>query len=157
MRRQTDSESAANRSMRPAATGLLLVAAAATGGCYDAASLIEKAKQEQSSTRLEEVALGIYRTTLPRNDDDMSTVTLELDFFGNIAKKDVPDATTNLEEANYLLRHQILVAVRQSTADEFADPQLQAVRDRVLGVANGLLPDAPIQSIGIKDMSYLED
>ena len=131
--------------------------AVATAGCYDAESLIAKVNDEASRMRLEEVELGVYRTTLPRTSDSMATVTLELELFGFIAKKDVPDAQVRLSEAESLMRHDILVAVRQSTADEFADPELQAVRTRVLQVANDLLEGEPIQSIGLKSMTYLED
>jgi hypothetical protein len=133
------------------APALLLVLGLASG-CYDSDALIEEVRSVALQTRLVEVDLGTYKTTMPRKKTDSETTEVELHIFGTVARYRVPEIETHLSADGFRLRHETLAAVRQTTAAELAEPNLTALRTRLEKVINDQLGEAPVKSIGFYEV-----
>jgi hypothetical protein len=132
---------------------LLLLALAACSGCYDGKALIRAARSSALKTRLAEVDLGSYQTTLPRDPQTQLLTDLKLHVFGTVPRYRVPDVQMRLQVEEYRLRHETLSAVRTATRDELAEPNLAQLRERIEKVVNKILDDAPVKSIGFYEVS----
>jgi hypothetical protein len=121
-------------------------------GCYDANALIGVARSAAQRTRLAEVDLGTYRTTMPKETDSDSLTELELHMFGTVPPYRVAMIERQLKSEDYRLRHEMLAAVRQATADELAEPDLTQLRARIEKVVNDILKDSPVEMIGFYDV-----
>jgi hypothetical protein len=121
---------------------------AAVSGCYDGAALVEEVRSEAVRTRLAEVDLGTYRVTMPRDNATNTFTELELHIFGTAPSYHVPRIESRLTSEGYRLRHEMLVAVRVSTSEELADPELTQLRARIERVVNDVLGESPIQAVG---------
>ena len=124
-----------------------LLCLAASGGCYDGAALVEHARSAAQSTRLAEVELGTYLTTMPKDPETKSLTELELRLFGTVPRYRVPMVERQLKTDDYRLRHELLAAVRQASPGELAEPSLTQLRLRIEKVVNAILKDAPIERV----------
>jgi hypothetical protein len=139
-----------------AAVGLfvaILVVLAACSGCYDGEVLVQAARSSALKTRLAEVDLGLYQTTLPRDQKTQLLTELKLHVFGTVPRYRVPDVEKRLKVEEYRLRHETLGAVRTATRDELAEPSLTQLRERIEKVVNEILEDTPVSSIGFYEVS----
>ncbi|MEX2317524.1 MAG: hypothetical protein WD669_10265 [Pirellulales bacterium] len=121
-------------------------------GCYDGGALVNEARSAAQRTRLAEVDLGIYRTTMPKDDASDSLTELELHLFGTVPRYRVSIIEQQLQSEDFRLRHEMLAAVRQSTASELAEPNLTQLRARIEKVVNDILKDSPVEMIGFYDV-----
>lgn len=117
-------------------------------GCYDGEALVNRAQSTAHTTRLVEVDLGQYMTTLPRHGASNRYTELDLHIFGAVPRYRVPAVEKQLKAENFRLRHETLAALRGTSADDLAEPSLDRLRDRIEHVVNTILADAPVQSIG---------
>lgn len=124
-------------------------------GCYDRQSLLDAAHNRAIRTRLEEVKLGHFRTTLPRTEMDPTPIEIEADLFGTVVRYKMPQVEQALKNNDYRLRHAVLVALRQTTAAEIADPNLVAFRERLHEVVNGVLSETPVESLGLRTVRFI--
>ena len=144
------------RRRRPALTAALCVAAVLPcAGCYSGDALVERVRKDALRNRLEEIELGQFTITMPRDPKTSETVEVEMRVFGSLARYKQDEVTERLEEQDYLLRHQTLMAIRESTADDFTDPDLTALRKRLKSIANGLLEEPAIQSVGFHEIRFI--
>jgi hypothetical protein len=135
--------------------GRLAVALAACltcSGCYDGAALVNEVRSAALRTRLVEIDLGTYRTTLPRKRNESEAGEIKLHIFGTVPRYRIPEIEKHLQADGYRLRHETLAAVRQSTEEELTEPNLTALRERLEQVINQQLADAPIKSIGFYEV-----
>jgi hypothetical protein len=146
---------------RSCATGLLcprliapalLLALGLSSGCYNGAALIDEVRSAALRTRLVEVDLGSYKTTMPRKRSENEATAIELHIFGTVARYRVPEIESHLASDGFRLRHETLAAVRQTTAAELAEPNLTALRTRLENVINEQLGEAPVKSIGFYEV-----
>ena len=133
-----------------AAVGLAL---ACCGGCYDGDAMVKQAQSTALNTRLAEVDLGKFRTTLPRDSTTNHYTSLDLHIFGTVPRYKLAAVTRQLKTDEYRVRYETLTAVRQSTREELAEPNLAQLRARIEKVVNQLLADAPIQDIGFYQLT----
>jgi hypothetical protein len=117
-------------------------------GCYDGKAIVDARRSAALRTRLAEVDLGTYRTTMPKDSDKDAPAELELHLFGTVPPYRVALIERQLRSDDYRLRHEMLAAVRQSSADELAEPSLTQLRTRIEQVVNEILKDAPVEMIG---------
>jgi hypothetical protein len=68
----------------------LLLCLLAAAGCYQGASLVNEVRSAALGTRLAEVDLGAYRTTMPRDPVRDSLAELELHLFGTAPRYRAP-------------------------------------------------------------------
>jgi hypothetical protein len=117
-------------------------------GCYDSERLINEARSTAPSTRLAEVDLGRFLTTLPRDRQTNSFTEVQLHMFATVPRSRVAAVKRQLKAEEYRLRHDMLAAVRGTSADELAEPSLGQFRQRIERVLNTILTDHSVRSIG---------
>lgn len=139
----------------PVCMFLLAPAVLIGAGCYNSKSLVDEVRNRAIRTRLDEVSIGHFRTTLPRSANDDSPMEIEVDLFGTAVRHRIPEIEELVEQQSYRLRQALLVAIRQTTADEIADPNLTTFRDRLLTVVQAELDEVPIESIGFRTVRFI--
>jgi hypothetical protein len=125
-------------------------------GCIDSQALVEQVRSDALRSLTHEVDLGSYRTTMPRDRESNTFTELRLHLFGTVPQYRIPAIEQQLKADGYRLRADTLVAIRQTTSEELAEPNLGHLRSRLMKVANGVLTDAPIQSIGVEKIRIVE-
>jgi len=131
---------------------MLLVAPA---GCYDGQRLVDEVRNNAIRTRMEEVPIGYFRTTLPRHSIEATGMEVEIDLFGTAVRYKTPEVRQAIQREAYRLRQAILLAIRQITAEEIADPNLTSLRERLFDIVNAELGDTPIESLGIRHVRFI--
>jgi hypothetical protein len=126
----------------------VVVGALLCAGCYNGNAIVERARSVALNTRLAEVDLGKYRTTLPRDPQSGMFTELDIHIFGTVPRYRVPDIEKQLKTDEYRLRHETLATLRRTTREELAEPNLSQMRSRIEKVVNSLLEEAPVKSIG---------
>lgn len=134
---------------------LLALACLAAPGCYDGDKLVEQVRDTAIRTRLEEVELGAFRTTLPRDTLELSRLEVDLELFGTAVRYKIPEIEEKLEFNAHRLRQSMLVALRETTADETYEPDLERLRKRLLAVVNQYLDETPLKSLGIRHVRFI--
>jgi hypothetical protein len=134
------------RSRRWAA--ILALALSVCGGCYDGTEMVKEAQSAALNTRLAEVDLGKFQTTLPRDPETNHFTELDFHIFGTVPRYRLATVTRQLKTDEFRVRYETLTAVRESTRDELADPNFTKLRARIEKVVNGVLADQPVQEIG---------
>jgi len=129
---------------------ILAAGVAACAGCYDSAALLDQVRTDALRSRMHEVDLGFYRTTMPRDRTNDAFVEMELRMFGTVPQYRIAEIEKQLKADGYRLRYETLAAIRQTTAEELAEPDLGHLRERLTLVVNNVLADAPIKSVGFK-------
>ncbi|HEX3600268.1 MAG TPA: hypothetical protein VHU84_08990 [Lacipirellulaceae bacterium] len=132
---------------------LLLIALGMLTGCYDGSALLKQAQSTALSTTLAEVDLGKYQTTLPRDPNSGLFTTVDLHIFGTVPRSRLSTVEKQLENKEYLVRHETLTAVRQSTREELTDPTFAKLRARLEQVVNQTLADSPVKEIGFYQLT----
>jgi hypothetical protein len=127
---------------------LLVSLSILTSGCYNGDALLEKARSAALRTRLAEIDLGTYRTTMPKNEETNSLTELELHMFGTVPRYRVPEIEQQLKAEEYRIRAEMIAAVREATVDELAEPNLTQLRARIEKVVNDILEESPVKTIG---------
>lgn len=122
-------------------------------GCYDGDVLVTQARSAALNTRLAEVDLGSFHTTLPRDPKSGSIPELNVHIFGTVPRYRVPAIEKQLKTDEFRLRHETLAAVRASTREELAEPGLTKLRARIERIINAILDDAPVKTIGFYDVT----
>jgi hypothetical protein len=125
-------------------------------GCYNGEALVEQARSVALNTRLAEVDLGKYHTTLPRDPQTGLFTELDIHIFGTVPRYRVGEIEKQLKTEEYRLRHETLATLRRTTAAELAEPNLSIVRARIEKVVNNLLDEAPVKSIGFYSVRLRE-
>ena len=117
-------------------------------GCYDGTALVDEKRSTALNTRLAEVDLGTYRTTLPRDRETARFTDVNVHVFGTVPRSRLSSVKKSMKFDEYRLRHELLAAVRSTTREELTEPNLAQLRARLQRVVNNVLRDAPIKSVG---------
>src|SRR5262249_48118692 len=117
-------------------------------GCYDSKALVDQVRSDALQTQTHEIDLGLYRTTMPRDPITSTLTEVELQLYGTAPQYKIPAIEKQLKADGYKLRADTLVAIRKMSAEELGEPNLGLLRARLMQVANNVIADAPIQSIG---------
>jgi hypothetical protein len=70
--------------LKSAVSATVLATAAVLPGCYDGRQLVHEARSAAHSTRLAEIDLGHFLTTLPRDRNNDSFTELEVHLFATV-------------------------------------------------------------------------
>ncbi|HEX4412760.1 MAG TPA: hypothetical protein VH107_03970 [Lacipirellulaceae bacterium] len=124
-----------------------------TSGCYDGEALLKQAQSTALSTTLAEVDLGTYQTTLPRDPSTGRYTSVDMHIFGTVSRSRLSIVQRQLEDDEYLMRHETLSAVRKSTSEELSDPTFTKLRARLERVVNKLLTDSPVTEVGFYQLT----
>lgn len=132
---------------------IVAIALSSCAGCYDGSAMVKQAQSAALNTRLAEVDLGKFQTTLPRDPNTNHFTALDLHIFGTVPRYQLATVTKQLKAEEYRVRHETLAAVRKSTREELAEPNLAQLRARIEKVVNGVLDDAPVNEIGFYQLT----
>src|SRR5690606_30693383 len=127
----------------------------APAGCYNGELLLERARNAAMRARQEEVPLGYFRTNLPRSVNAGAPIEIELELFVTTKRYRIPGVERQMRQEECRLRQELLAAIRQTTAAEMADPKLQALRERLMKVANVFFVKPPIDGLGIRQVRFI--
>jgi hypothetical protein len=122
-------------------------------GCYDGDALLKQAQSAALKTRLAEVDLGSYRTTLPRGEKSSLFTDLDLHVFGTVPRYRLSAVKKQIKADEYRLRSETLAAVRKCTHEELAEPSLSKLRARIEEVVNGILAESPVKEVGFYQLT----
>lgn len=136
------------RSLTAIALGCVTLAT----GCYDGAELISRLRAQAIRSRLEEVEIGTFHLTLPRNNNNGETIELELTVFGSSERFKISGIETEVEQNAVLIEDKAIRTLRAADLSELSEPDFATLRRRLLAVTNESLTDAPLKSIGFKDV-----
>lgn len=131
------------------------VAAPLLTGCYDPQGLVERVRNDAIRTRIEEVDLGKFVITMPRDLGPEGMTEVSFHAFGATARYKREETEELLAEREFLVRHAILLAVRESTPEDFGDPDLANLRQRLLAATNDTLEESPLESVGFYDIRFV--
>lgn len=134
---------------------VVLAAALAAVGCYDADALVEQARAKAVRMRLEEAPLGEFRVTLPRDDALNETTEVRLRVFGESERYKIKDIVKEAEAKRALIEDETLRTLREASRQELAESDLASLRERLLTVLNDLLTDRPLDSVGFYEVRFL--
>jgi len=126
---------------------------ASHSGCYDGELLVTQARSAALNTRLAEIDLGSFHTSLPRDPKSGLITELELHIFGNVPHYRVAAINRQVRVEDYRLRHEIIAAVRATSSEELAEPSLKSLRARIEHIVNGILEESPVEAIGFYQVS----
>jgi len=143
-----DSKVEANR-----CAAILAIALSLCTGCYDGDAMVKEAQSVALKTRLAEVDLGKYQTTLPRDPATNRFTSLDIHIFGTVPRYRLAAVNKQLKADEYRMRHETLAAVRQSSREELAEPDFAQLRARIEKVVNNVLQDAPVKEIGFYQLT----
>jgi hypothetical protein len=142
---------------KPAGPIMLLVLAAllvvSYSGCYDGEVLVTQARSAALNTRLAEINLGSFHTSLPRDPKSGLITEVGLHIFGNVPHYQVTAIDRQMTVEEYHLRHEIIAAIRATSNEELADPSLKSLRARIEHIVNGILDEAPVEAIGFYEVT----
>jgi hypothetical protein len=132
---------------------ILVVALALCAGCYDGSSMVKEAQSAALKTRLAEIDLGKFQTTLPRDPVTNHFTAIDVHIFGTVPRYRLAAVTKQLKADEYRVRHETLAAVRKSTREELAEPSFAQLRARIEKVVNSVLEDAPVKEVGFYQLT----
>jgi hypothetical protein len=122
-------------------------------GCYDGDDLIHRASSTALRTSMAEVDLGSFHTTLPRDSGTASLTEIRLHIFAAVPRYHVSEVEERLQAESFLLRHEVLTVVRNSTPSELAEPSLARLRKRLQDLVNNILDEDSVKSVGFYDFA----
>jgi hypothetical protein len=139
--------------LRTCGGGIIVAGLFALVGCYDGSAMVKQAQSAALNSRLAEVDLGKFQTSLPRDPETSRYTALDLHLFGTVPRYQLSSVTKQVKADEFRLRHEMLTAIRKSTRDELAEPNFAQLRARIEKVVNGVLGDAPVQQIGFYQLT----
>lgn len=141
----------ANRAVLATLMGTALLAP----GCYEPEAMIERVRNDAIKTRLEEIDLGLFHVTLPLDQRNNEMTEVFLHVFGTSVRYRIDTIKKKLTEEEHLLKQSILVALRETTNEDYAEPRLLKLRSRIIQAVNGVLGDTPVERVGFYDIKLV--
>lgn len=124
-------------------------------GCYDSELLIQRARDKAVRSRLEEIDLGTFRVTLPRNSVTADMTEIDVHMFGKMPHYKISGAEKELEEKAYLLHDRTLAKLREFDQRDLIDPDLKKLRTELLATVNSVLDEPSVKEVGFYDMRFI--
>ena len=124
-------------------------------GCYDSELLLQRARDKAIRERLEEIDLGTFRVTLPRNPITSDMTEIDVHLFGQMPHYKISNAERELEEKAYLLHDRTLAKLREFDQRDLVDPDLKKLRSELLATVNSVLDDPSIKAVGFYNMRFI--
>ncbi|MEN0109840.1 MAG: flagellar basal body-associated FliL family protein [Planctomycetota bacterium] len=143
---------------RPAAATLAafsLALAPSMVGCYDGDGLVEKVRNRAIRTRLEEIAIGDFRVTLPRDPTTGDMTEVELRVFGESQRYKLNEIEAALADKAPVIEDHVVRSLREAEHDELVEPNLTRLRQRLTTTVNELLEDDPLVTVGFYDIRFV--
>lgn len=140
------------RRVRGTIAGLWLLAVA---GCYDGPTLVDRARNDALKSRIEAVDLGRYEITMPKSNGQHGMTEVQVEPFGRVARYKLANTEDLISENEYRLRHAVVLTIRSSDDEDFAEPDLAELRGRLLSAIHEAMDDRAIESIGFHTIRFI--
>lgn len=124
-------------------------------GCYSSDSLVKRVRNHAIRTRIDEVDLGEFRVTLPRNAQTGEMTEIDVRLYGEAFRYKINEIEDELEAKAPFVEDHTLRVLRETTRQELSEPDLVQLRDRLLDSMNEMLTDAPLTSVGFYDVRFI--
>ncbi len=141
-----------NKFVQPLA--VLLTAASAASGCYDAKALRTKHQESVQITHMEEIDLGAFQVTLPHVLGSATDRVVEFHAFGHVALANRSKVTRALETRCAELRSRMLLSVRAMHDATFDEPELTTLRHAIADTINGALEKKLVKKVGFYHFAF---
>ncbi|MGL4512225.1 MAG: hypothetical protein ACRCT8_03985 [Lacipirellulaceae bacterium] len=135
---------------------LLGLALAPLAGCYNGKVLVARARSHATSSRIEEIELGSFRVTLPRDNRTTHTPVVEVRLFGEAPLRTRKEIEKQIKDRAFLVNDRAMTTLRKATLEELHEPSLDRLRARLLEAVNGSLEGAPLLAVGISDYRLIQ-
>jgi phage-related protein len=128
---------------------------AASLGCVDGDKLVARVRNNAIRTRIDEVELGSYKVTLPRNFPTGEMTEVEVRLYGETLRYKINEIEDELKQKAPVFEDHTLKVLRETTRQELADPDLTRLRARLLESMNATLTGAPLTALGFYEVRFL--
>jgi hypothetical protein len=132
-----------------------LALGASSIGCIDGEKLATRVRNHAIRTRIDEVKLGQYRVTLPRNPLTGEMAEVDVRVYGETLRYKINEIEDELKARAPEIEDHTLRVLRETSREELADPNLVALRGRLLASMNEVLTDKPLKSVGFYQVRFL--
>ncbi|QDV76186.1 flagellar basal body-associated FliL family protein [Botrimarina mediterranea] len=124
-------------------------------GCFNSEKLVERVRNNAIRTRIDEVKLGQYRVTLPRNPQTGEMAEVDVKVYGETLRYKINEIEDELKSRAPEIEDRTLQVLRETSREELADPNLVTLRERLLTSMNEVLTGAPLKSIGFYQVRFV--
>ena len=129
--------------------------AASLAGCYSHDSLITKARNKAIRTRIDEVDLGRYQVTMPRDQGNGELTQIEIHLFGETERYKINEIEEDLERFGPRFEDHTIRVLRELQRPILTDPELVGLRESLLTAFNEVLTGSPLKRIGFYDVRFI--
>jgi hypothetical protein len=133
---------------------LVLAAASAAAGCYDAEALRTKHQESAQVTHMEEIDLGAFQVTLPHVLGSASDSVVEFHAFGHVESTHRDKVQRVLDTRGAELRARMLVSVRTMNDATFDEPKLSTLRHAIADAVNDALEKKLVKKVGFYHFAF---
>jgi hypothetical protein len=123
-------------------------------GCFDSGAIVQAQKHESDLVRMDEIAIGEFRITLPKAPGELGGGIVEFQAYGQVAARDRDKVAKALLQSAPEVRHRVLMAVRALTPKQLEEPNLTTLRGELTKLANSALEEKLIKSVGFQKFSF---
>jgi len=102
-----------------------------------------------------EVPLGDYSITISQANSNLS-LRVDFQLFGTVLEKEKGKLETAFERNKHRFRENIILKIRDSTAEDLSDPGLGLIKRRILETSNTVLGMPILQTVVFSQFSYVE-
>ncbi|QDT70535.1 hypothetical protein MalM25_34830 [Planctomycetes bacterium MalM25] len=134
------------------ATAVLGIACA---GCYSGEKLVEQVRHRALRTRIDEVSLGSFRVTRPRDERTGEMTEVQMELFGESQRYKINEIEDELELKAAIIEDETIRTLREASPDELTEPDLNRLRERLLVILNETIEGAPLISIGFREIRFI--
>lgn len=126
-----------------------------TTGCYSSEGLVSKTRNKAIRSRIDEVELGSFRVTLPRDITTGEMTEINLRLFGVSERYKINEIQADLEARGPKIEDTAIRTLRMTQREDLVDPDLKKLRTRLLAAMNEELNGAPLRSIGFYEVRFI--
>lgn len=127
----------------------------ACAGCYNGEKLVEKIRHRALRTRIDEVPLGSFRVTRPRDERTGEMTEVHLELFGESQRYKINEIEDELELKAAIIEDYTIRTLREASQDELTEPNLDQLRTRLLTMLNEQIEGSPLVSIGFREIRFI--
>jgi hypothetical protein len=103
---------------------------------------------------MDEIDIGKFRITLPREPGAPGGGVVEFHAFGQVARRDYDEVAAALKLNEPELRYKVLLLVRDITRKDLDEPKLQNLRDNIAKIANSGLEERLVKNVGFYSFTF---
>lgn len=139
------------------AARLLAYAALGLGcaGCYSGDKLVEKVRHRALRTRIDEIQLGSFRVTRPRDERTGEMTEVQLELYGESQRYKINEIEDEIELKAAIIEDETIRTLREASQQELTEPNLDQLRARLLTMLNETIEGAPLVSIGFRQIRFI--